>query len=383
MTTATKERKTAKRSAGTVIGRAELLEALGHIQPATTGARIRPILSNVLLHDGWITAMDDEIRIDCRIEWECDPLLLPYQRLAAILREVKDEEVELRPDGTSCLVKVKRGEWRLPVEKAEEFPLWDPSGLKPMPLIPADQFSRACHSVISAADGESGRYTLGGVLFEVSRDKGKCWLVATDGRRLSCAEMDLPMGRDVDDANPIVPRHAMSAIQKIADTYGKDGKPVDFEASENEIVASFERHRVSARLMQGQFPRWKDVFPSVRESVEHEIGHDVLASATRAAAIVTSEQSKGVLFTFSDGTLTLSAESTESGRSEVEVEVESYGSDGFVKLDPRFVKDVIAGLPTKNGEPTVSVSVGGPGDAVVFSYGQGGEYRSVVMPLAD
>jgi DNA polymerase-3 subunit beta len=379
--TATKERKS-KRASGETMNRADLLSALASVSQAMSGGRNKPILGNVLLHDGWLTGTDLEIRIDCRIEWDGEPLLLPYQRLHAILREVKDERIELLPEGSSCMVKVKRGEWRLPIEDAAEFPLWEPSGLKPMPILPSDQFARAAGSVLYAIDRESSRYALGSVCFEVSREKGECWLVATDGRRLSVAAMKLPGTRDVDDAAPLVPDRAMKAMQDIAKGYGKDGSGVDFMASSREIVAAFENHRVVALLVDGRFPRWTDVFPSRLDTDVHQIDIDLLLHATRAAAIVTTEQSKGVHFSFRDGKLTLAAKSHDLGESEVEVEVNDFGHAGTVKLDPGFVEDVLKALKNLDGEPTVQVSIGKPGDAVVFTYGEDSEYQSVIMPLA-
>jgi len=381
MTTATKERK--KRAGGVSIERTTLMNALSAVAPATKGGRNKPILGNVLFHDGWLTATDETLRIDCRIAWDVEPILLPHARLLAILREVKDDEVEFIHDGTACVVKVSRGEWRLPLSVADEFPLWEPAGLKTMPLIPEDQFWRAVGSVISATDDDSSRYALGGVRFEVSRKDEKCWFVATDGRRLSCAVINLPMGRDVDDAKPIVPENVMIAMRSIAGLYGADGKGIDFEASESEIVATFSEHRVSGRLIVGEFPKWRSVFPAHRKTESHEIRHDELARATRAAAIVQTESSKGVRFVFEGGKLTLTAQSSDFGKSEVEIEVDDFGTPGNVKLDPRFVQEVLRTLPTQNGEPSVRVSIDGPGDAVVITYGENGEYRSVIMPLSE
>jgi DNA polymerase-3 subunit beta len=381
MTTATKERKS-KRAIGTTMNREDLLSALASVTQAASGGRNKPILGNVLLHDGWLTATDLEIRIDCRIDWDREPLLLPYQRLNAILREVKDELIELLPDRSSCMVKVDRGEWRLPVENAAEFPLWEPSGLKPMPILPSDQFARAAGSVVYAVDEKSSRYALGSVCFEVSREKGECWLVATDGRRLSVAAMKLPGTRDVDDAALLVPERAMKVINEIAKGYGKEGSGVDFMASSREIVATFKNHRVVARLVEGRFPRWADVLPVGRETGVHKIEIDRLLYATRAAAIVTTEQSKGVVFNFRDSKLTLTARSHDLGESEVVVDVESFGHAGTLKLDPGFVQDVLRALKALDGEPTVRVSIDGPGDAVVLTYGEDDEYKSVIMPLA-
>lgn len=379
MTTATATRR--RKATGITLPRADLLHALTTVGDAVPKKTTKPILHNVLLHDGMLTGTDLELRIDCDIDYHDEPLLLPHARLTAILRESKADDVTLVPDGTSCKVQIGRSEWKLPVEDAAEFPAWEPSDTKSLPILPVDQFARAVRSVAYACDDESSRFALGAVLFEVSRKEGKCWVVASDGRRLSVAEMELPTSRDVDDAKPLVPHRAMAAIQKVAESHGKDGTSVDLQASKSEIVARLEGQRVIARLVDGHFPRWRDVFPE-RDVSEHVVEIEALLSATRSAAIVTTEQSKGVDYAFTESGLTLTARSSESGESHVECEVSESGQPATVKLDPRFVQDVLKAIKTLDGEPTVRIEAAGAGDAVLFLYGEDDEYRSVIMPLA-
>jgi DNA polymerase-3 subunit beta len=379
MATATRKRKTT----GITLSRADLLHALATVGDAVPKKTPKPILHNVLLHDGMLTGTDLELRIDCDLDYHDDPLLLPHARLTAILKESKVEEVTLVADGTSCMVQIGRSEWKLPVEDAAEFPSWEPTDTKLLPILPVDQFARAVRSVAYACDDESGRFALGAVLFEVSRKEGRCWVVASDGRRLSAATMSLPNTRDVDDAKPLVPHRAMTAIQNVAEMHAKDGSGIDFEMSKtnSELVARFDGQRVIARLVDGQFPRWRDVFPD-RDVSDHVVNIDSLLSATRLAAIVTTEESKGVDYDFAESGLTLTARSSESGESHVECEVVKPGQPASVKLDPRFVQDVLKAMKTLDGEPTVRIEAADAGDAVLFRYGEDGEYRSVIMPLA-
>jgi DNA polymerase-3 subunit beta len=377
--TATIARK--RKSSGIAMPRVDLLHALATVSAAVPTRTPKPILHNVLLHDGMLTATNLELRIDCDIDYHDDPLLLPHARLTAILRESKAEEVTLTRDGEACIVKIGRSEWRLPVEDASEFPAWEPEAAKPLPILPVDQFCRAVRSVSYACDDDTSRYALGAVLFEVSRSEGKCWVVASDGRRLSVATMALPNSRDVDDSKTLVPHSSIAAIQRVADQHKSDGSGIDLTASKSEIVAKLDGQRVIARLVSGDFVPWRDLFKD-REATEQVVAIDHLLSATRAAAIVTTEESKGVDYLFSDGELTLKARSSENGESRVECEVAEFDSPAAVRLDPRFVSDVLGALSTLDGEPTVRIELAGSGDAVVFLYGGDDEYRSVIMPLA-
>jgi DNA polymerase-3 subunit beta len=373
--------KTKASSTTVSLPKTELLDALLAIKPATPTRPAKPILANCRIGDGIISGTDLEVRIDRAIAEQCEPFLVPHDRLLQIVKAATGDTVKLKADATSVTVKCGSGSWTLPTEDVAEYPMWEPEDAVPLPILPVDQFARAVRSVAYACDDQSSQYALGSVLFEVSRESEKCWLVASDGRRLSVAEMPLPDSRDVDDVSLLVPHRVMSIIERIAQSHGEDGTSVDLSASSSVLVAQFEGERVVATLANGRFPRWRDVFPK-RAVAAHAVDIKSLHNTTLAAAIVTSEQSKGVNYAFSDSGLTLTAKSSESGESCVKCEVANHGNEALVKLDPRFVSHVLKALKTLDGQPHVRVEVGGPGDAVVFLYGEDDEYRSVIMPLA-
>jgi DNA polymerase-3 subunit beta len=372
MTTATKRRK----AAGVTMDRQQLLAALKDVAAAVATRGPKPILSNVLLHDGLITATDLELRIDCHLDWHDDPLLLPHARLRSILETATGDELTLTRDGAACIVNVGRGEWRLPVEDAAEFPTWEPGKLTSLPRIPCDQFARAVRSVSYACDNESSRFALGAVQIEVQ--EGECTLCASDGRRLSVALIEFDQA--LDPVEVLVPEHAIQQMAAMAMKHKGDGTAVQLESTKSEIVATFDGQVVTARLIEGRFPKWRDVFPD-RDATEHVVEIGALLSATRAAAVVTTEQSKGVDYTFTTDGITLHGQSSESGESKVECDIVTAGTPGTVKLDPRFVADVCRALSSLDGEPNVRLSTAGPGDAVVLTFGEDDEYRSVIMPL--
>lgn len=371
MTTATKRRK----AAGVTMDRQQLLAALKDVAAAVATRGPKPVLTNVLLRDGLLTATDLELRIDAHVEWHDEPLLLPHARLRSILEAAAGDEVVLTRDGSSCKVEIGRSEWRLPVEDAAEFPTWETGKLTTLPRIPCDQFARAVRSVAFATDSESSRFALGAVRIEVA--DGECTFVASDGRRLAVAIVEFD--QDLDPIEVLVPERAVQVMAAIALKHGADGA-VQLQASTAEVVATFDTHTVTARMVEGRFPKWREVFPE-RDANEHTVEIGALLSATRAAAIVTTEQSKGVDYTFAADGITLHGQSSESGESKVLCDIVTAGTAGTVKLDPSFVVDVCRALSTLDGEPNVRISIAGPGDAVVLTCGEDDEYRSVIMPL--
>ena len=382
MTTATKDR-----SAKLQLTAGELLRAVHDVSRAISRGP-KPILKNVRIVDGVITATDLEIQIEREIGVVCEPMLLPADRLLAILRSCdKDATVTISRDGATCKVKAGRGSWSLPTEDVQEYPTWEATDAEAVCRIPADQFSRAIEAVAYATDAASTRYALGGVYIDVTNSDPT--FVGTDGRRLSAVQTETDQA--VDDRNHdaekpglIVPVGAMLISSALCD--GVEGS-VQIEATKSEAVISVSGQKsrnnasvsvvVTARLVDGRFPKWRDVFPEPTNE-PHAVDRGELLAATRAAAVVASEQSKGVLYDFGTS-LTLTAKSSEYGESKVKCKLVEAGTACRVKLDPHFVRDYLTGLPADE-EPNVLVHTTGPGGAVTLVCG---EYKGVIMPLAE
>jgi DNA polymerase-3 subunit beta len=383
MTTATATKR--RRNTGITLPAETLKAALQEIDPAVPVRAVNPILTNVLFSNGTVTGSNLELQISVDVGYHGEPLLLPYAKLKKILEVARCDEITLSAEGSVCVVTAERGTWRLPVEDAGEWPTWEPTGLKPLPVLPAEQFGNAMSRVSYACDRKSSRYALGGVLFEVSRDEEKCWLVATDGRRLSVAEMDLPSGRDVDNAFPMIPQEAANAIGKCAIDKRHKDSAIDFQASASELVATFDSIRITARLLEGKFPQWRDIIKRAKgdqDCTRHDtvVCIEDLKDATAAAAVVTSEHSKGVDFTFSADGVTLHGQSSEYGESDVTIDAVSGGDPVKVKLDPVFVCEWLRGF-TKDDDPNVTVELVDAQSACVLR--NGGVYTGVIMPLSN
>jgi DNA polymerase-3 subunit beta len=365
MATATRERK-----ATITLSTATLRKALADVLRAVPARHAKPILQNVRLGDGLLTGTDLEIRIDCEIDYHGDAMLLPAHRLSAILRAATGDEVMLTQKDSSVMVRCGAGSWTLPTEDAAEYPTWDTGELRAVCRLPADQFGRAAKATVYATDNESSRYALGGVLIDVA--EGNPTWVATDGRRLSCVETETDQA--VDDSQTIVPSKVIAVAASMA---GGDGS-VQIESNGKDVRLTMDGCTVTGRLVEGRFPKWRDVVgeadgePTVIDCLE-------LLGAVRSAAIVTSEQSKGISLTWTASTLVLVGRSSEYGESKVICPTIAAGSTASTKLDPKFVADFLSHLPADE-EPHVDVYIKDAQSRVLIKCGP---YTGVIMPLSE
>ncbi len=300
-------------------------------------------------------------------------VLLPIGRFASILRESTDERLLLETEGTRTRVWGERSEFHLPTENPDEFPDVASFEEERYHTLPARLFRELVRRTIFATDNESSRYALGGVLIELSAEQ--IIGVATDGRRLARQQGPAKAVRDhATRSQTIVPTRSMQLIERaLADTEGD----IQIAARENDLLVRSERTTIYTRLVEGRFPKWRDVFPKLDQMSRIEVPVGPFHSAVRQAAIVTDEHHRGVDFTFAEGKVVLLARSAETGESHVEMPLVYEGPSIAVMLDPRFVSDFLRVLAD---DTIFTLQVRDAESAVVASTADG--YSYVIMPLA-
>ena len=374
--TATKEKKrSVKLTKEIQRGGTELTLSAGVLKAALTlvgkainTRAINPLLANVLVEMGTMTASDGEMRITTPIEGATGPaMLIPHDRLMRIVSAVApDAEVIITSNGTQCEILCGHGRWLLPTSDPKEYPQHKPDEFAPIAHLPGDQFSRLMRSVKSATDADSSRYALAGVLLEFRG--GILSMVATDGRRLHCSEAEIDQA--VDDSSTIVPRRVIDVILAIV---GSGMGSLQLECNRTEVMAEIGGTILTARLLEGRFPKWRDIVPAEQPATTVGVGQ--LLEAVRQGSICRSETTKGSQFVITDACLAVSSESSEYGSSRASCEVIG-SSKAALKLDAAYV---IEFLSTLDSADNVTIEAAGPDAATVFRCG---ETFAVIMPMA-
>ena len=100
-------------------------------------------------------------------------------------------------------------------------------------------------------------------------------------------------------------------------------------------------------------------------------------TAVRQAAIMTSEESMGVVFAFDKGKLTLRARGAETGSSRVEMEIDYSGSPLEISFDPRYLTDM---LRVFDPDTKFTLELNDSSSPALFR-NETGDYSYVVLPL--
>jgi DNA polymerase-3 subunit beta len=364
------------------VHRERLLQAFGPVAAVAPQRSPKPILQNIKFEvtadSATLLATDLEVGIRHQIEGiEIDTpgvVLLPTQRFGNIIRENTDDTVLIETTEKHTIIKGQRSEFQLPAANPGEYPAVAGFDEASYHEVAGRLFKEMIRRTLFATENESSRYALGGIKLEATDNE--LTAVGTDGRRL--AKMAGPIAQ-VGDAVPfgeatIVPSRSMQLIDRVIPD---DESTIRLAVRQNELLVSTPQATLITRLLEGRFPRWREVIPASRDSSKIELPVSQLASATRQAQIMMSEEKRGIDFMFGEGTLVAMGRAAEIGESRVEMPIGYDGRIITIALDPKFLLDFLKVL-----EPSSTITLDlYDGDSAALCKTDDG-YCYVIMPLA-
>ncbi len=342
----------------------------------------KDVLRNVYLHLNSsgveLVGTDQEVAIRFSVDGitssSTGEALLPTQKVSSILRELSDDQFEINVEEQALTVTTASSQFKLSSEDPREFPPVPEFSESDYFRIPATVFRQMIRRTSFATDVESTRYALGGILVEF--DEGRVTLAATDSRRLAVATAacEAEGSPQVPERTTVVPTRAMSLLERSIDD---DAEYVDVAIRESDVLMRSGRCVVYSRLVEGRFPRYRDVIPK-ETAISVPLSVGPFHSAVRQAQIVTDEESRGVDFLFSDNTLKLNSRAQDVGESRVELPIEYNSEEIRITFDPRYVSDFLKVL---SPESLVELQLTNADMAAVFKVED--SYTYVIMPLAQ
>jgi len=299
--------------------------------------------------------------------------LLP-QRVASILREVSDDMFDMVIDGESLTIKTSSSKFRLTSEDPKEFPPVGEFSDKKFFQVPAPIFRQMIRRTAFATDPQSTRYALAGLLLEIK--DGNLFVVATDSRRLAVTKTIVATVGDPAEPSKatIVPTKAMQIMERAIDP---QAETVDIAIHDNHVMMRSAGIMVYSRLVEGRFPRWREVIPKAT-SVTVPLPVGQFFGAVRQSQIVTDEENRGVIFEFNEGQLTLQSSANSVGESKIELPIEYQHKLIKTTFDPKYVADFLKVLAP---EQLVELKLVDADTAAVFQMEE--SYTYLVMPLSN
>jgi len=322
-----------------------LVECLGIVSKAVSSRSSIQVLSGVLVDardDGTvITATDMEMSIRAPLPGTVEQtgsLVLPARLATDIARSLPAGQVVVEQRPGEAHVEIRAGEslFNLHSLPAADFPQ--------LPQFSGDRFtvSRAAFietvdRVAPSASRDETRPVLGGVLVHFAKDSVR--MVATDSYRLSVKET--PLESSVAGSPQVItPARTLLELSHIA--AAADDETIEILPTENQILFDVGGVTLTSRLIDGQFPAYKQLIP---ETFDYEIpiDRDEFLEAIRRVSLL-AQKSTPLRLRFFENTLTVSAESQDVGKAHEAMPIQFSGEDLQIGFNPDFLEAGVAAV---------------------------------------
>jgi DNA polymerase-3 subunit beta len=329
-----------------VIQKERFLEGLQLVQNVVSSRSTLPILNNVLIKSdsGHVslatTDLDTSIRTSAEAQVEKPgSITLPVKRLVSIVRELPVSEFTLETDDQNgCSIKAGNSFFRIMGLPEGEFPpLPKDTGAKVFELG-QKAFKDMLRKIAYAMSTDESRYVLNGSL--LSFKDNKLSAVATDGRRLALVEQELEIPQS-SELDAILPTKAVNELLRILQDEGN----VRIAVSENQIFFTIGSTFLSSKLIDGNYPNYKQVIPGeVKERVTIE--RELLLSSVRRVALLSSDKTNSVKLHFAKNSLEITANTPDVGEARESLAIQYKGKEFTIAFNPEFLCDPLRSLDT-------------------------------------
>lgn len=322
-----------------------------------------PVLSGLLIEandDGLVlSTFDYETSARATLSAEVSDegtVLVSGRLLSDICRSLPAKPVEMVLDGTRVSLTCGSARFSLQTLPVEDYP-----SLPEMPTatgtVDSELFAHAVQQAVTAAGRDDMLPVLTGVRIEISGSTIS--MLATDRFRLSQRELEWQPRNPDESLAALVPARVLGETARSL-TAGAEVTIALSSGGAGEGIIGFEgsaaggTRRTTTRLLDGEFPKVRSLFPNEHQTVA-TVEKAALVESLKRVALV-AERNTAVQLAFSDGTLTLDAGSGDEAQASESIEATIEGDDITTGFNPQFLLDGLQVIDEAQVELAFTVS---------------------------
>jgi DNA polymerase-3 subunit beta len=338
----------------------QLAHCVNMVSRAVSPRSTLPVLSNILVKtdDGRLrlSATNLELGITCwigaRIESE-GAITVPARTFTDLVSNLPGDQVVLTLYNSTQTLNVRCGstsESNIKGIDAEEFPpIPEPNLDEGVPLN-ITNFKEMVQQVAFAASTDEARPVLTGVLLKIDSDH--ITMAATDGFRISIRDDEVPTTLS-EPIEAIIPARALTELARII-SGGDEELIMTFPPDRGQVIFHVDDLELASQLIEGSFPDYRAIIPQ-NFKTHTLLSTAGLLKACKQAEIIAREGTNVARLNIipetdeaSPGTLELSAQSEQTGSSEVLVDASVDGVPLLVAFNVRFLREVLEAIKADN-----------------------------------
>lgn len=305
-------------------------------------------------------------------------IALNSKKLYEIVKDFPNENIVIHEvDNHWIEIGTKNIEYHIVGMDSNEFPVFPKIENVPFFEIDADIFKDMIDkTVIITGSGDEKRAHIIGLYFEIitTETEKAVRLVSTDGNRLSTADCIFDNSAILpDNAGYIIPKKGMAELSKFIDVKGS----VKIGFKENHFILKKEKETVVIRLLEGDFPQYKDILKHKGDGNIIEFNKYDLLMMLRRMSILSSEDYKGVVFKFMEDKLVVSSTNPDIGESREEMNISYNGDTIEVAFNPRYFIEALNCI----GNDAVQINIISEEKPCFIEGKENKNFVSVIMPM--
>ncbi|GAA0701877.1 DNA polymerase III subunit beta [Kitasatospora atroaurantiaca] len=318
-----------------------------------------PVLAGLLLtaQEGSLALSGFDYEVSARVELEADveeagTVLVSGRLLNDISRNLPNRPVEISTDGMRVSVVCGSSRFTLPTLPVDEYP-----ALPQMPTatgtVSGEVFASAVSQAAVAAGRDDTLPVLTGVRVEIEGDR--ITLAATDRYRFAVRELLWkPEQADI-SAVALVPA---KTLQDIAKSLGS-GDTVSIALASGgagEGLIGFEGagRRTTTRLLEGEFPKFRSLFPTEFSAIAAIQTQPFLEALKRVSLV--AERNTPVRLSFEQGVLTLEAGSGDDAQATERIDADLEGDDISIAFNPGYLEEGLKAIDSAYAQLSFTTS---------------------------
>jgi DNA polymerase III subunit beta len=324
-----------------IISKVDLVILIGKVQSIVPGNKPTiPILANVL-----IEAIDDELILsatDLIVSVRCfceakvleeGAITLPARRFFQLARELTSPQVEIHSISPEiAFINAGTSHFKIQGMHKNEFPtlpdLSDGISFSLQTSIFKEMLARTAF----AAGRDDQRQILNGILMQCQQNKAT--FIGTNGKCV--AKLETPLDSSF-SGSYVLPIKAVEEMIKILDEKEERTK---ITLMHDKVAIETGSVILITKLLSGQYPDILRIIPQKTANAV-SLHREELISLLRQVSLFTSDTSTSVRFSFSPGTLHLSAMSGEIGEGQVHMPVNYEGNKLDIAFNPHYFLDIL------------------------------------------
>lgn len=366
----------------------DLLEAVSKVEKIVSSKTTLPIIGNILFEakKGKIKLSANDLEMGVELSFLATvvkegSILIPAKTLSGIVNKLPEGNISFKVDEKG-LVKIsyKKSNFNIHGLPADEFPNLPAVKEDKVVLIDPELFMTMAKQTLFSVSSNEDKFVLNGILVELGASKNtgdtsNFRMIATDGYRLAKRGAIIE-GLNVSDVKMIVPGKAINELLRLIQNSSGEDK-IEIAFSNDQIAFRYKSAYLVSRLIQGQFPDYKQVIPKSSHT-KVLLERRLLLESVERAAVIASSAANIMRFDIKPGKLHIIAVAPEVGNIDEVLEVTVRGQEkGQVSFNVRLILEALKNME----EAELILEVSGPLAPGVIRPSGNSDYLYIVMPI--